>query len=133
VVAHSGQHSDILQESNPMIDTEAPQSLPDGALAMAIGEVQLILAEKRTSLALLRTGIAVIALPLSVLSLLIATSRYYDPSQVLLMLIGLLGICAVLTLFGGFLVIRATMHIHSYDRKLGAIKARYRQIAPFVE
>jgi len=78
-------------------------------------------------------GIAVIALPLSVLSLLIATSHYYDPSQVWPMLIGLLGICTALTLLGGFLVLRATMHIHSYDRKVGAIKARYRQIAPLVE
>jgi len=54
-----------------------------------INEIQLLLSEKRTSLSMLRTGIAIFAFPLSVLSVLIATSRYYEPKDVLPFLIPL--------------------------------------------
>ncbi len=75
---------------------------------IVINEVQLLLAEKRTSLATMRTGIAVFTLPLSVLSILIATSRYYDISQVMPLLLPLLVISTALVFLGGYLVGRAT-------------------------
>ena len=46
-------------------------------------EISLLLAEKRTSLAVLRTAIAIFTLPLSVFTILIATSNYYDPIEIL--------------------------------------------------
>ena len=54
-----------------------------------MGEVQLILAEKRTSLASLRTGIAVAAIPMSIMGLLVATSRYYEIRDVLLLFVSM--------------------------------------------
>ena len=55
-----------------------------------INEVQFLLVEKRTSLAARRTGIAVFALPISVLSVLIVTSKYFDITHVLHLLVPLL-------------------------------------------
>ncbi len=56
---------------------------PEKNVPLLINEAQLLLAEKRTVLAVLRTGITVFALPLSVLSILIATSKYYNMTQVM--------------------------------------------------
>jgi uncharacterized membrane protein YidH (DUF202 family) len=110
---------------------EAPQQ---EALGPEIfGEVQLILAEKRTSLASLRTGIAVFALPLSVLGLLVATSKYYEPSQVLLLLLPLLGLSAALAVLGTFLVIRSVRSIHHHDRLIQQLKTKYSAIAQFIQ
>lgn len=97
------------------------------------GEVQLILAEKRTSLASLRTGLAVFALPLSVLSLLVATSKYYEPKEVLALLLPLLVLSGGLALLGAFLIIRSVMHIHRHDRLISRIKERYSTIAEYIE
>ncbi len=97
------------------------------------GEIQLILAEKRTSLASLRTGIAVFALPLSVLSLLVATSRYYDPTQILGLLLPLLALSGALVLLGAFLIIRSVMHIHRHDRLIHRIKQKYSAMAEYIE
>ena len=46
--------------------------------------ISVLLAEKRTSLAVLRTAIAIFTLPISVFTVLIATSRYYDVSAIML-------------------------------------------------
>src|SRR5690242_12962301 len=54
---------------------------------ITLNEVQLLLAERRTALCYLRIGIAIFAFPLSVLSILIATSRSYDASEVLHLLV----------------------------------------------
>ena len=96
-------------------------------------EVQMLLAEKRTALASLRTGIAVFALPLSVLSLLVATSKYYQPSQVLHFLLPLLGLSGALVILGAYLVIQSLRHIRHQNRLLAQIKSRYTSLAPFFE
>src|SRR5258706_6009636 len=83
---------------------------------LVFDEVQLILAEKRTALSGLRTGIAVFVLPLSVLSALIATSRYYQPGEVVQFLVPLLVICAALIFLGCYLILHAIRRIHHYDR-----------------
>jgi uncharacterized membrane protein YidH (DUF202 family) len=97
------------------------------------GEVQMILAEKRTALASLRTGIAVFALPLSVLSLLVATSRYYEPSRVLHFLIPLLALSAALALFGAFLIVHSMRRIRRYDHWIAELKERYKTIGHFIQ
>jgi hypothetical protein len=96
------------------------------------GEVQLILAEKRTSLATLRTGIAVFALPLSVLSLLVATSKYYEPSRVLHFLLPLLILSAALALLGGFLVVRSIRHIHRQDSLIQKLKREHSVLSEYI-
>jgi hypothetical protein len=97
------------------------------------GEVQLILAEKRTSLASLRTGIAVFALPLSVLGLLVATSKYYEPSRVLPLLLPLLLLSAALAVLGGFLVIRSIRHIHRQDCLIQRLKGEHSILAEYIQ
>jgi uncharacterized membrane protein YidH (DUF202 family) len=97
------------------------------------GEVQLLLAEKRTSLASLRTGIAVFALPLSVLGLLVATSKYYEPTHVLPLLLPLLGLSGALAILGGFLIVRSIQHLHRYDRLILQIKQKYSAIAEYLQ
>jgi uncharacterized membrane protein YidH (DUF202 family) len=96
-------------------------------------EVQLILAEKRTSLATLRTGIAVFALPLSVLSLLVATSKYYEPSRVLHLLLPLLALSAALAILGAFLVVRSIRHIRRYDRLILRLKREHSILAEYLQ
>ena len=97
------------------------------------GEVQLILAEKRTSLASLRTGIAVFALPLSVLGLLVATSKYYEASRVLALLLPLLILSAALALLGGFLVFQSIRHIHRQDRLIQRLKKEHSVLAEYIQ
>ncbi|MDR1578141.1 MAG: hypothetical protein LBT86_07970 [Deltaproteobacteria bacterium] len=87
-----------------------------------INEISLILAEKRTALSVLRTGLAVLVLPLSVVSLLVAVSRYYDPSQVFYLLAPLLGLSIFLTIFGLYLVFRAWRRTMALDRLSLALK-----------
>jgi hypothetical protein len=98
-----------------------------------IAEVQLILAEKRTALATLRTGIAVFVLPLSVLSLLVATSKYYEPAKVLQFLVPLLTLSGALALFGAFLIVRSFRHIRRYDRLIQRIKQEHSAIAEYLQ
>ncbi|MCG6938918.1 MAG: hypothetical protein LJE83_12200 [Gammaproteobacteria bacterium] len=101
--------------------------------AIIINEVQLILAEMRTSLAVMRTGIAVLALPLSVLSVLIATSKYYDVLNVLHFLVPLAVLCAVLIVFGAYLVISSIIRMRHYDQLISEIKLKYSIIGKFIE
>lgn len=101
--------------------------------AVAANEVQLLLAEKRTYLAVMRTGIAVLALPLSVFSLLVATSKYYDPLSVLQFLLPLAVLCVALLLFGGYLVIHSVLKIRSIDRLIHRIKLEHSAIAQFLD
>lgn len=96
-------------------------------------EVELLLAEKRTSLSSLRTGIAVFALPLSVLGLLVATSRYYDPTEARGLLRPLLGLCAILALLGGFLIVQALRHIRRHNRFIHQIKQEHSAIAEYID
>jgi len=101
--------------------------------AVAISEVQLLLAEERTSLAVMRTGIAVLVLPLSVFSVLVATSRYYEPSSVLHLLIPLALVCAALLAFGGHLVIHSLLKLRRIDRLIQRIKQEHGGIARFLD
>lgn len=110
------------------MDVEAVE--PD---AVAISEVQLLLSEVRTALSLMRTGIAILALPLSVFSVLVATSRYYDVLGVLGFLLPLAILCAVLLLFGAYLVFHAWRKIRRIDRQIHRIKAEHSVLARFIE
>jgi uncharacterized membrane protein YidH (DUF202 family) len=101
--------------------------------SIVINEVQLLLAEERTSLSVMRTGIAVLALPLSVFSLLVATSKYYDPLSVLHFLLPLALLSVALLLFGGFLVIRSARRIRRIDRLVHKIKLEHSAIAEFLD
>jgi uncharacterized membrane protein YidH (DUF202 family) len=96
-------------------------------------EIQLILAEKRTSLSTLRTGIAIFALPLSVLSVLIATSRYYDPYQVMSLLVTLLVLNLGLIVLGVYLIFRALKRIHHYDFLIREIKRKHSVLSEYLE
>ena len=100
---------------------------------IVINEVQLLLAEKRTSLATLRTGITVFVLPLSVLGVLVATSEYYDLHKVLYLAIPLLAVCFGLLALGIYLVYRAVVKIHHYDRQIMELKKENPKIGKFIE
>lgn len=115
-----------------------PEEKPQGHLELAsdniiINEIQLLLAEKRTSLATLRTGIAVFVLPLSVLSVLIATSKYYDVTNVLHLFLPLLGLCAGLIALGGYLILHAVMRIRRQESHIQEIKRNHSRIAQFMD
>lgn len=101
--------------------------------SIIINEAQLILAEKRTSLAAMRTGIAMLVLPLSVMSLLIATSRYYDFLHVLYFLVALGVVNLALIILGGYLIVRAVIRIHNYDRLIHEVKLEHSVIGKFLE
>ncbi|AQV00534.1 MULTISPECIES: hypothetical protein [Desulfococcus] len=101
--------------------------------SIVINEVQLILAEKRTSLAVMRTGIAMLALPLSVLSVLIATSKYYNVLHVLHFLVPLGALNLILIVFGSYMIVRAVIRIHKYDRLIHQIKLKHSVIGEFIE
>jgi uncharacterized membrane protein YidH (DUF202 family) len=95
-------------------------------------EIQLILAEKRTALAGLRTGIAVFALPLSVISMLVATSKLYNPFQVLHLLIVLMVLNVGLICLGIYLVMHSLARIHHLDGLIREIKRKHSSIAEFL-
>lgn len=105
----------------------------DGDEQLILGAAQLILAEKRTFLSLMRTGIAVFALPLATISALIATSRYYEPAEVLELFIPVMLINAVLIALGAHLVIRANRRIRRVDRQLADLKRSHPAIAPYMD
>ena len=89
---------------------------------LRLNEIQLLLSEKRTSLSALRTGIALLALPLSVVSFLVATSALYELFEVLYLIAPLLAVCVVLVILGSYVVMRAIVRIHMFDRKIKAIE-----------
>ena len=101
--------------------------------AIIINEVQLVLAEKRTSLAVMRTGIAVLVLPLSVMGLLIATSKYYDVLRVLHFLVPLVALCAVLIVFGAYLILRSIIRMRHYDQLVHEIKRKHSVVGKFLD
>jgi uncharacterized membrane protein YkgB len=100
---------------------------------IAINEVQLVLAEKRTSLAVMRTGIAVLILPLSALSVLIATSRFYDFTHVLHLMVPLLILNSILVICGAYLVLRSLMRMHHHDKLILKITQKHSRIAEFID
>ena len=100
---------------------------------LIINEVQLILAEKRTSLAALRTGIAVLVLPLSVVSVLITTSKLYNPDQVMPLILPLMILCALLVVLGAFLIVRSIRHILHQDKMIKTIKKRNLKVDQLID
>jgi len=100
---------------------------------LIVGSAQIVLAEKRTSLSLLRTAIAVCALPLAVLSTLIATSKYYNATDVLHLLIPVMLFSAALLLLGAYLVVRAVRRIHHQDKMIREIKRTHPVLAPYID
>jgi len=84
--------------------------------------INLLLAEKRKSLSVLRTAIAIFTLPLSVLTILIATSRYYNPLESLHLLIPLLFVSFMLVILGVYLIFRSFRRIKKIDSRIGLSK-----------
>ena len=101
--------------------------------SIVINEAQLVLAEKRTSLATLRTGIAVLALPLSIVSVLIATSKFYKPVNVLHFLIPLLTVNSLLVAFGVYLIVRSVLRMIQYDQLIREIKVKHSLIGKYIK
>jgi len=87
-------------------------------------EINLLLAEKRTSLAVLRTSIAIFTLPLSVFTILTTTSKYYNPIDILHLIIPLVSISALLIIFGSYLIIRSFRRIRRIDHKIEQLKKK---------
>jgi uncharacterized membrane protein YkgB len=114
-------------------DTPSNQKDEFESEGIIINEVQLLLAEKRTSLATMRTGITVFVLPLSVLSVLIATSKYYDVTQVMPFIIPLLAICVALVLLGSYLIIRSVIKMRHQDSLIMQLKRKHRWIAEYID
>jgi uncharacterized membrane protein YidH (DUF202 family) len=110
-------------------DTE-PEANLDTA---TFNEVQLLLAEKRTSLSAMRTGIAVFAFPLSVLSVLIATSKSYNVRDVIQWLVPLVLLNLGLVVLGIYLITRAVLRLHRYDRQLEALKRKSARLAELLD
>ena len=114
------------------------ESRPSADDADAIGEginatLQLLLAEKRTAMALLRTGIAVMVLPMSVISFLVATSRLYDILHVNYLVIPLLLVTGLLIVLSGYLILRAVLQLHFYDRSLKRLKSGHPQLMSILD
>jgi hypothetical protein len=107
-----------------------PADCPPGIL---MGEVQLILAEKRTSLASLRTGIAVAAIPLSIMGLLVATSRWYEIRDVLLLFGTVMAFNALMLALSGYLIVRAIVKLRREDRLIQGIKRKHSSVADLID
>lgn len=90
---------------------------------LLMSEVQLLLAEKRTAFALLRTGVTVSLVPLSIWTVLVATSRLYNPFQVLWMLVPILTIAGILFLLGIYLIVHALSHLRHVEETMAVLKS----------
>ena len=98
--------------------------MENDTINLEMNEIQVLLAEKRTSFALLRTGIAVFSLPLSVITVLIATSNYYDMSEIVYLFVGLMVICVALISLGAYLIFRSIRKIFWFDKKIAEIRKK---------
>lgn len=91
---------------------------------LVMGEVQLLLAEKRTAFALLRTGVSVSLVPLSIWTVLVATSRLWNPFEVMWLLVPIMALAAGLFLLGVYLVAHAFGHLRHVDRVMMGLKRK---------
>jgi uncharacterized membrane protein YidH (DUF202 family) len=87
-------------------------------------DISLLLAEKRTSLAVLRTAIAIFTLPLSVLTILIATSKYYNPMESFHLLVPLIILCSILIIIGVYLIFRSFNRIKNIDCNISELEKK---------
>jgi len=95
--------------------------------------ISVLLAEKRTSLAVLRTAIAIFTLPISVFTVLIATSRYYDVSEVIHFIIPLITICVILVFLGTYFVYRSFKKIKRIDHTIRETKMKEEHLRDILE
>ena len=93
-----------------------------------IKKVELLLSEKMAMLAMLRTGIAVFTIPFSMLTVLIATSEFYEYSNVVMLLIVVFVLCAALASVGAYLVFKSIKKIHVLDNMIDGIKERHKSL-----
>lgn len=96
---------------------------------LIMSEVQLLLADKRTAYALLRTGVSVSLVPLSIWTVLVATSKLWDPFSALWLLVPIMIMALGLFALGIYLILHALQHVVHIERTMGAI----RQSATFLE
>ena len=73
------------------------------------------------------------ALPLSVISALIATSRYYDATHVLHLLVPLMLLNLGLVSLGIYLVVRAILKLRHYDRLMKGLKTKHSAVAELLD
>jgi hypothetical protein len=104
----------------------------DKTVVLLLHEIELLLSEKRTALSVMRTGIAILALPLSVFSVLIATSQFYEISNVMPFLVPVLGISVFLIGLSGYLIVKSLIRLHKLDQLIGDIKKRSSTISDLV-
>jgi hypothetical protein len=91
---------------------------------LVMSEVQLLLAEKRTAFALLRTGVSVSLVPLSIWTVLVATSRLWNPFEVMWLLAPILVLATALFLLGVALVLHALGHVRHVDRVMQGLRQK---------
>ena len=91
---------------------------------IVMGEVQLLLAEKRTAFALLRTGVTVSLVPLSLWTVLVATSRLWNPFEVMWLLVPIMAFALALFGLGSWLVVHALAHLRHVDRVMDGLRKK---------
>lgn len=91
--------------------------------SLLMSECQLLLADKRTAFALLRTGVSVSLVPMSIWTVLVATSKLYDPFQALWLLVPVMLIALGLFALGAYLIFHALQQLQHIERTLLAIRS----------
>ena len=91
--------------------------------ALVMSEVQLLLADKRTAFALLRTGVTVSLVPLSMWTVLVATSKLYEPEHVLWVLAPIMAVALCLFLLGIYLIWHALAQVRHIERTMMALRS----------
>lgn len=120
----------MKEQVNQKISDSPNKSAVEGEkVVLLANEIQLLLAEKRTALSVMRTGIAILALPLSVFSILIATSKLYDVSSVILFLVPVLVINAGLIGLSIYLIVKSLRRFHMMDQLITKMKKESSAIA----
>lgn len=107
---------------SPVESTEKQSENRVMNLNMTLAVIRTIEAEKRTHLAELRTGIGILTIPFSLTTILIATSNYYEIESVLYFISGLITGIIVLTIVGGYLVVKALRKIRLADKMRAGIR-----------
>ena len=107
---------------SPVESTEKQSKNRVMNLDMTLAVIRTIEAEKRTHLAQLRTGKGILTIPFSLTTILIATSNYYKIESVLYFISGLITGIIVLTIVGGYLVVKALRKIRLADKMRAGIR-----------
>lgn len=110
----------VVEEVKETSTSEKKAIAIDQKLLMS--EVQLLLAEKRTSFALLRTGVTVSLIPVSIWTVLVTTSRLWNPFDVMWLLAPVMIVAVALFGLGNYLVVHALIHLRHCDRTLAGLR-----------